>query len=65
MEGSRRSGAGKVRGILCFDCDQELGNFRGDVRVPARTANDLMRGSSWSGKGLEGIQVRTGRLAPA
>jgi hypothetical protein len=56
---------GKVRGILCFNCNQGLGNFRDDVRVLVRAANYLMRGSSWSGKGLEGIQVGTGRLAPA
>jgi hypothetical protein len=65
MEGSRRSGAGRVRGILCFNDDQGLGNFRGDVRVVVRAANYLMRGSSWSGKGWEGIQVGTGHLAPA
>jgi Recombination endonuclease VII len=57
--------AGKVRGILCFNCNQGLGNFPGDVHLPVRAANDLMRGSSWSGKGLEGIQVGTGQLAPA
>jgi|SRR5579871_5541380 len=56
---------GKVRGILCFNCNQGLGNFRDDVRVLVRAGNDLMRGSSWSGKGLEGIQVGTGRPAPA
>lgn len=65
MGGPQRSGAGKVRGILCFDCNQGLGNFRDDVRVLVRAGDDLMRGSSWSGKGLEGIQVGTGRPAPA
>jgi Recombination endonuclease VII len=65
MGGSPGSGAGKVRGILCFKCNQGLGNYRGDVRVLVRAGNDLMRGSSWSGKGSEGIQVGTGRSATA
>lgn len=56
---------GKVRGILCFNCNQGLGNFRDDVRVLVRAANYLIRGSSWNGKGLEGIQVGELRSAPA
>jgi hypothetical protein len=55
--------AGKVRVILCFNRNQGLGNFRDDVRSLVRAANDLIRGSSWNGKGLEGIQV--GELRPA
>lgn len=50
-------GTGKVRGILCFNCNQGLGNFRDDLRSLVRAVNYLMRGSSWSGKGLEGFQV--------
>ena len=48
---------GKVRGILCFNCNQGLGNFRDDMGIRVRAANYLIRGSSWNGKGLEGIQV--------
>lgn len=56
---------GKVRGILCFNCNQGLGNFRDDVRSLTRAVGYLMRGSSWKGKGLDGFQVSRHRLAAA
>lgn len=56
---------GKVRGILCFNCNQGLGNFRDDVRSLIRAVGYLMRGSSWKGKGLDGFQVSRHRLAAA
>lgn len=56
---------GKVRGILCFNCNQGLGNFRDDVGILVRAANYLIRGSSWNGKGLERIRVGERRRAPA
>ena len=56
---------GKVRGILCFNCNQGLGNFRDDMRSLIRAVNYLMRGSSWSGKGLDGFQVKRFRWAAA
>ncbi len=56
---------GKVRGILCFNCNQGLGNFRDDMRSLIRAVNYLMRGSSWSGKGLDGFQVKRFRRAAA
>ena len=58
-------GTGKVRGILCFNCNQGLGNFRDDMRSLIRAVNYLMRGNSWSGKGLDGFQVKRVRLAAA
>lgn len=56
---------GKVRGILCFNCNQGLGNFRDDMRSLIRAVNYLMRGCSWSGKGLDGFQVKRFRRAAA
>lgn len=56
---------GKVRGILCFNCNQGLGNFRDDIRSLIRAVNYLMRGSSWKGKGLDGFQGRRPGLAAA
>ena len=56
---------GKVRGILCFNCNQGLGDFRDDVRSLTRAVGYLMRGSSWKGKGLDGFQVSRHRLAAA
>ncbi len=56
---------GKVRGILCFNCNQGLGNFRDDIRSLIRAVGYLMRGSSWKGKGLDGFQVSSYRLAAA
>jgi hypothetical protein len=58
-------GTGKVRGILCFNCNQGLGNFRDDMRSLIRAVDYLMRGSSWSGKGLDGFQVKRFRSAAA
>lgn len=56
---------GKVRGILCFNCNQGLGNFRDDIRSLIRAVNYLMRGSSWKGKGLDGFQGTRPGLAAA
>jgi hypothetical protein len=56
---------GKVRGILCFNCNQGLGNFRDDIRSLIRAVNYLMRGSSWKGKGLDGFQGSRPGLAAA
>lgn len=56
---------GKVRGILCFNCNQGLGNFRDEIRSLIRAVNYLMRGSSWKGKGLDGFQGRRPGLAAA
>lgn len=57
-------GTGKVRGILCFNGNQELGKFRDGLRSLIRAVDDLMRGSSWKGKGLDGFQgERTGSAA--
>lgn len=56
---------GKVRGILCFNCNQGLGDFRDDIRSLIRAVNYLMRGSSWKGKGLDGFQGRRPGLAAA
>jgi hypothetical protein len=45
--------------------NQELGNFRNGLRGFDRAVDDLMRGNSWSGKGLEALQVRRFRPAAA
>ncbi len=58
-------GTGKVRGILCFNCNQGLGNVRDDIRSLIRAVNYLMRGSSWKAKGQDGFQGGRPGLATA
>jgi hypothetical protein len=56
---------GRVRGIPRFDRGPGLGNFGNGVRSLIRAVSYLMRGSSWKGKGLDGFQVSSYRLAAA
>jgi hypothetical protein len=36
---------GPVRGLLCSDCNQDIGRWRDDVQVPARAVLYLVAGS--------------------
>ncbi len=56
---------GRVRDIPRFNRGPGLGNFGNGVRSLIRAVGYLMRGSSWKGKGLDGFQVGSYRLAAA